>query len=182
MNTDPIAAFQKRHIDHVAVLVAALGLAVVLLVGGLVILRNEEIAVKQARTDRVRIMADLDAIVNLSADKKTADALLPALDTELPQSLDIPVNVIPAVKALAAARNVKIDFKLDSNAPTSFDGFSGFGFILRAEGTLTAVDAFFSDLENAKNIMSVSDWNIARTGASTVDLTAVGFIYARLGT
>jgi|GEM_PF-6912533 len=179
MNPDPIAIFQKKHVDRMMILGGVLLAAVALLVGGIMIVRSEAARVKEARTERLQVMADLNAIAKLSDGKKDADMILPELQADLPESLDIPVTVIPRIRALAASRNVKIDFKLNDAQPTGFNGFSGISFTLRAEGTLTGITNFLSDIENAKNIMSITDWNIGRNGP-VADLTAFGLIYVRL--
>jgi len=179
MNKDPIAVFQKKHIDRIVFLVVILGVAVILLITGIVVIRKKAMELKNERTERVQVMTDLNAIAQLTDGKKEADTLIPALHAALPDDLDVPVSVIPHIKSLAAARGLKVEFNLLEGETVAFSGFTGLNFSLRAEGSLTGISNFMADIEGAKNIMSIADWNISRANSGAIDLTVNGLVYIR---
>jgi hypothetical protein len=179
MTNDTIEQFQKKHAARIVLLLCVFALTIVALGVGIFLLNGKVAEVKAARTERLVLMNNFQAITNLSHDKKMADLVLPSLEDALPLDIDVPTVVIPRFKALAAAHGVTISLMLGQKAPAGDGSFSGVAFSIRADGSQRNLIDFIGAIESGKNTISVKDWNIALPDARGFELVLNGSIYVR---
>jgi len=150
------------------------------IITGLFLFSNQE-AKKLAslRGDRQWITLSFDALSRISTDEKEALTLLPLLEEGLPQVLEVPAKVLPALKAMADENKVRASIQIGTQRPASDGEPASLDMSVRADGEIQNLIAYVLALEKGSLLFRFDSFDLAPLGQATYQLNLAGRLYLR---
>lgn len=178
--SDPRRVFKRT----LTVKFIILGVTTLIAIAGLLYLSGNlsrgVTTLKKLRAENKWLLDNFQVIADVSQNKSLAGTLQKELDLYLPTALQVPIKVVPDLKALMATHKL-LNSVIELGKEDRVGDFPVYTISIRGEGAQNDIAAFLGDLEASKVAIHITSYTLTSSLPGRYQVFVSASVFTRAG-